>query len=482
MENKTIIKSFSWKLFERFSIQGVNLLVQIILARLLLPAEFGMLTIIVAITNYLLIFVQTGLGTAIIQKEDLDKTDISTLLITSLAVALICYILLFSLAPLFARYYNMPDLISPLRVLGLVLFFNAIYSIQMALYTRDMKFKILFVISIISVLVSGGISILLAMNGWGIWSLVFQNLINVVSFVLITGLSRDFNVGFSFSFIKMKQIYKFSGQILLTSIISGLHDLIRTSVIGKNYSKESLAYYDKGLSYSWYICNISNNTLSAVLLPVFSRIQTDKNSLLSYARRSMRITSFIMFPLLFGVSAISESLITVLLTDKWSSAAIFLSIFCILRLAGCLETIDKQVYYAIGNSTINLIYEICLLVVNVVTIFLSLKKGIVVMAICAAGVEILFLFVIFLISSRVYGYSLKQRIMDIWRPLMNSIIMFFAIRSIKTLFNSVILRLLVLVSMGIVVYFFLSIITKDPSLQTIVSSFKSGRRKQDAEQ
>ena len=280
----------------------------------------------------------------------------------------------------------------------------------------------------------------------------------------------------------MKQIYKFSGQILLTSIISGLHDLIRTSVIGKNYSKESLAYYDKGLSYSWYICNISNNTLSAVLLPVFSRIQTDKNSLLSYARRSMRITSFIMFPLLFGVSAISESLITVLLTDKWSSAAIFLSIFCILRLAGCLETIDKQVYYAIGNSTINLIYEICLLVVNVVTIFLSLKKGIVVMAICAAGVEILFLFVIFLISSRVYGYSLKQRIMDIWRPLMNSIIMFFAIRSIKTLFNSVILRLLVLVSMGIVVYFFLSIITKDPSLQTIVSSFKSGRRKQDAEQ
>lgn len=476
MENKIILKSISWKLFERVSIQGVNLLVQIILARLLLPAEFGMLTIIVAITNYLAIFVQTGLSTAIIQKKDLDSLDVSTLSVFSLLIALLCYVCLFISAPVIVTsIYHMPELVSPLRVLGLILFFNAIHSVQVGLYTRDMRFQTLFGISFTCVVVSGGLGIVLAIRGFGIWALIVQSMLNIALFVIISKVRRDYKFSFAFSFAKLKQIYKFSGQIILTSVISGMHDLIRTTVIGKYYSKEDLAYYDKGLSYSWYISNISNNTLSAVLLPVFSRQQNDRDSLLDNTRKSMRMTSFLMFPLLLGISAISESLVIVLLTEKWIAATPFLSLFCVLRLAGCLETIDKQVYYALGNSTINLVFEICLLIVNVITISISVNYGVYIMAICATAVELLFLFVTFIISSKIYGYLIKYRLLDIYKPLINSLIMFFVVRSIQSLCNPSFWGLVVQVLAGFFSYILLAFITRDYNIHIFMNVLKNNK-------
>ena len=175
-----VTKSFFWKLSERLMSQGVSLLVQIVLARILLPEDFGSLVIIVAISNYANIFVQSGITTVIVQKKDLDKKDLSTLLTFSLAIAAFFYLLLFLGAPLLANYYNLSILCPSFRVMSLILFFNSFSAVQTGVLTRQMRFKKIFLCTIVAVLVSGIIGIIMALKGWGLWALIAYYLINIV--------------------------------------------------------------------------------------------------------------------------------------------------------------------------------------------------------------------------------------------------------------------------------------------------------------
>ena len=241
-----VTKSFFWKLSERLMSQGVSLLVQIVLARILLPEDFGSLVIIVAISNYANIFVQSGITTVIVQKKDLDKKDLSTLLTFSLAIAAFFYLLLFLGAPLLANYYNLSILCPSLRVMSLILFFNSFSAVQTGVLTRQMRFKKIFLCTIVAVLVSGIIGIIMALKGWGLWALIAYYLINIVVVVLFMNLDKDLRIPLGFSFAKFKVLFLFTGKVMLTSLVSSGHDLIRTMMIGKHYTSSELAYYDKG--------------------------------------------------------------------------------------------------------------------------------------------------------------------------------------------------------------------------------------------
>ena len=185
INSKTIANSLWWKLLERLFSQGINLVVQIILARILLPSDFGSLAIIVAITNYAAIFVQTGLSTVLIQKKNLAPEDTSTMLTASMVIALFFFIVLFFLAPWISSNYNLPEILWPLRVLSLILFLNAINSVQTALLARSMNFKTIFIRSAVSVPVSGAVGIAMAYMGFGVWALVTHNLLNMLIMVIM---------------------------------------------------------------------------------------------------------------------------------------------------------------------------------------------------------------------------------------------------------------------------------------------------------
>ena len=207
-----VTKSFFWKLSERLMSQGVSLLVQIVLARILLPEDFGSLVIIVAISNYANIFVQSGITTVIVQKKDLDKKDLSTLLTFSLAIAAFFYLLLFLGAPLLANYYNLSILCPSLRVMSLILFFNSFSAVQTGVLTRQMRFKKIFLCTIVAVLVSGIIGIIMALKGWGLWALIAYYLINIVVVVLFMNLDKDLRIPLGFSFAKFKVLFLLFGQ------------------------------------------------------------------------------------------------------------------------------------------------------------------------------------------------------------------------------------------------------------------------------
>lgn len=459
--------SLGWKLLERCSSQGINLIVQIVLARLLLPSDFGSLAIMVAITDYAAIFVQTGLATAIVQKKDLHPMDVSTLLTASLSVAAVFYVVLYFLSPWIAEQYKLPEIVWPLRVLALILFLNAFNSIQTALLSRSMSFKTIFIRSILAVPISGAVGIAMAYMGFGVWALVAHNLVNMIVVVVVMLFGLDYKLRLGFSWSRAKSLYSFSGKILLSSLVSGFSDTLRTMVIGKKYTVSQLAYYDKAYSYSRYVITIFGQTIQSVMLPVFSRQQDSIETIKRTVRKSGSLTAFVMFPVLLGVCAASKPLILLLLTEKWAASIPYLMIFCVFRLFGCITPIDKQVYLALGKSHIGLFFEIGLLCANLIMLFITVPIGIFAIAIGATIVETLACITIFIISHFVFSYSLKERFHDICRPLLNSVAMAVILWLLTLVIENNIVLLSVQIVTGLMIYYVLAKITKDDNIKEI---------------
>lgn len=464
-----IINSLFWKFLERFFSQGINLVVQIVLARLLLPEAFGSLAVIVAVTNYASIFVQSGLATTIVQRKNLDHADINTLFTSSIIIAFIFYIVIFAFSPWFADVYGLPELLWPLRILATILFLNAINSIQTALLSREMNFKSIFWRSVLAVPVSGIIGIVMAYCNMGIWALVAHNLSNMFITVIIMSIGSGYKLKFGFSWNRAKSLYSFGGKILLTGLVSGFGDTFRTMLIGKKFNANQLAYYDKGYTYSLYVTQIVNSTLQSVMLPAFSKQQDNLEKLQNYIRKSIGITAFVMFPTLLGVIACAKPMVILLLTSKWIPAIPFLIIFCLLRLPTCLTILDKQVFYALGNSRIGLYYETGLLIVNITVLLITAQISVLAMAIGVTVVEYIGSFLIFVIANRQYHYTLINRLKDIIKPLINSLVMLVMMHLILMLNLSEGSILLIQILIGLTTYLICAIITKDENLNYLLS-------------
>lgn len=465
----SIYNSIAWKVTERICSQGVNLLVQIVLARLLAPSDFGSLAILMAITTYASLFVQSGLVTAIVQKKDLDQKDINTLFTASILVAFILYVTLFLFSPFLAGLYNAESLIWPLRVIALILFLNAINAIQTALLSRNFQFKQIFYRSIIAVPVSGAIGVLLAYVGFGIWALVIYTILQLLLTVIVMAISSSHKLRFEFCWDRAKRLYSFSVKVLFTTLVSGFGDTLRTLLIGKRYSTVKLAYYDKAYTYSSYFTQIINSSISSVLLPTFSRTQDNKYDLLRLSRKSVQLTSFCLIPFLTLIICISKDFIGLFLTEKWLPCVPFLCIFCLLRMPSCISNIDKQVYYAIGNAKIGLYYEICLLILNVIVLLCTLHYGVLAIAIGYLITEIIGCFSLFFVSQFVYGYKLSYRISDIYRPIVYSIIVYITLSS--NIFSNELyfIEMIIKIPVGLVLYVILCIITKDQSFKYLIT-------------
>lgn len=474
VDKKSAAGALFWKALERVFSQGINLVIQVVLARILLPEHFGGLAIMVSIINYAAIFVQAGLATAIVQKEDLNAKDISTVLTASLAVALMMYLGLFGVSPLIAKLYEMPDLIWPLRTLSLVLFLNAINSVQTAILSRKMKFRQLFFRSAVAIPLSGAVGITMAYLNFGLWALVAQQLSNMLTVVIIMSLDKELRFPLRFYSSRARSIYSFSGKILLTSLTSGLHDILRTMSIGKKYSTVDLAYYDKANTYSFYVIQIVSNSVSSVLLPVLSRYQSAPAELKRMARRSVRLSAFVMFPVFLGVAAVAEPLVRILLTDKWLESVPYLIIFCFLRIPGCIITVDRQAYYALGHSGIILKYELGLFVLNLTALSIAIQHSVMAIAVCATLVEYAGSIYLSFVSAKVYDYRIPERLADITLPAINALLMAIIVKGLETVVSLPMLPLLVLqILTGVVSYVVLAWITKDENFTYCLKLLKS---------
>ena len=453
-----------WKSCERMLVQGLNLLVQVVLARLLMPEDFASLAIIVAIVNYLGLFVQSGLSVAVVQKSNLTTKDIATLTTLSLLAALVMYIGLFIAAPIISLYYNVDDLVLPIRVMGLTLFLFAFNSIQTGLLQRKMQFRTIFFRSMLATPLSGIIGITMAYLGYGIWALIAFNISNTLIIVLFMNMIPELRLKFGFSLQSAKELYSFSIKILGTSLVSAGGDTVRTLTIGKHFNANQLAYFDRGLSYSGLVTQVVNTSLSSVMLPVLSRQQNDVSILRQMVRKSVGMSSFLMIPTLVMVAVVAEPLVRIILSDKWVPCAIYLSMFCLLRIPGIITSIDKQAYFALGKSQVGLYYEIFLLSANLICLVFMLDYGVFAIALGFVIVEYLGNFILFVVSNKIYHYNLKDRFLDLYKPILSSVFMVIFMYVLTFIFKNTLVLLVSQILLGALLYLLMSVFLKDRNM------------------
>lgn len=467
IDRDKVAYSLAWKMLERIFSQGGNLLIQIVLARILMPEEFGNLAIILAIVNYLSMFVQSGMSTVLVQKKEIDQLDVDTIFTITFLGNLFVYALLFFLSPLVASYYGNSSLTIPIRVTSLVLFLYSINSIQMGLLSRNMDFKVLFLRSVFAVPVAGVIAIVMAYMGFGLWSLVANLLLGVLLSSIVMAIGTKACFRFRFSLERAKYIYSYSVKILGASIISGFSDLFRTMSIGKKYTVSDLAFYDKAYQYSFLILQVVNSSIQAVLFPVFSRKQDDVDKLKVITRQSIRITMFGMTPILLGLFVVAKPAIVILLTEKWLPCVPFLMLFCVFRWSGCVVGIDKQVYLALAKGSILFYFEVLLLIANIVMLIITIPISVKAIAIGAIIVEYSANFALVLISRKVYHYSLRERMADLIKPLVNSFVMMLSMYIVELMDMEMLWLLIIQIVVGSITYFVMAMISKDSSLSYI---------------
>lgn len=477
LKNK-VMKGLFWKLSERVGVQGVQFLIQVILARLLLPEDFGNVAIINVFILIANVLIQYGFSTALIQKENADHLDYSSTFYINLVISTGMYTILYIAAPYLADFYNDALLCSLLRVQALILFLGAFSSIQNAVLSKNMDFKKSFIINFGGCITQGIIGIGLAVSGVGIWSLVLAQLANSMVMVILGFIVVKWHPTFHFSVIRIKTLFAFGKNILVASLLETICNNVYALTIGKVYSKQSLGYYNRGQSIPSMLTNTIDGSIQGVLFPALSTCQNDVKKMKALMRRSIRVSCYLVFPVMAGIIAVSNPLIRLLLTDKWLPAVPFLRMSCLAMAFYPIHTANLQAINASGRSDIYLkletIKKILLIVVLIITLNFSIYSVMWGSVFCS----ILSIAINSWPNKKLFDYSLKEQVKDIIPALVLSCVMGVSVFILGTVLEfTVFINLVILVICGFSIYIIGSMLFNIEEFQYIIQSVMSLKKK-----
>lgn len=457
-----VARSFIFKAMESFSVQIIGFIVYVVLARILDPSDYGILTMLSIFITVSQVFVQSGLNTALIQKREITEADRSSVFYVSLAVAAALYGVLYLCAPAIGEYFRMPALAPAMRVLALTLFPGALVSVQQAVAAREMRFKRLMISTLISTLVSGAVGIAMAYRGMGHWSLVGQQLSSQLCLAIALFITIRWRPHAVFSLTSVATLITFGWKLLVSSLIDTLYNNLRGLVIGRKYDAATLGVYDKGKKFPELVMNVVNGSIQSVMLPVLSRDQDRVVRLRYKMRRSIMVSAYMVFPLMAGLMIIARPLVSVVLTDKWLPCVPFLQVCCIDFAFYPIHTANLQAINALGRSDLFLKLELVKKSYGILILCVSVFCFDSALAIAAGGAvsTLISAFVNASPNKRLLGYGYLSQMRDVIPPLVLSLVMAFA-ASLVTLSGLTALPLLLAqIAVGAGTYIVLSLIFK----------------------
>lgn len=422
-----VVKSFFWKFLERFSVQGINFIVTIVLARVLLPEDYGVVALVSIFLTLAEVIAEGGFGTALVQKKDSDNIDFSTVFYFSLIIAIILYGTLFVSAPLISKFFKQGSLSKLLRVLGLSVVFYSINSVQKAYVSRKMLFRKLFVCTLVAVIVSGFLGIVMAFRGMGAWALVIQALSNQIFTTLLLWLVVKWHPNLVFSKQRFLQLFDFGWKILTTNFIITLFTRIRTLVIGKLFSPSSLAYYEKGNQFPSLISENVCGSIQTVIFPVLSEAQDDRTKVAAMMQKVVNTSCLFMFPIMLGMFSCAEQLVVLLLTEKWIGAVPFLRIVCLAFLFTPISIPNQQAITSLGYSGLTLKMEAIRKCLDVVILVVSCFFGIKAIAWGVVLYDFLCLFINLFPNRRLLNITIIEQLYGVLPSFIAAIIMLLSI-------------------------------------------------------
>lgn len=449
---KKTINNFFWRFMERCGAQGVTFIVSVVLARLLDPHVYGTIALVTVFTTILQVFVDSGLGNALIQKKDADDTDFSTVFYFNLVMCCVLYICIFFCSPYIARFYKAPELTSVIRVLSIIVIISGVKNVQQAYVSRQLVFKKFFFATLGGTIGAAGIGIYMAYKGYGVWALVAQNLFNQLIDTVILWITVKWRPKWVFSIERLKGLFSYGWKILVAKLIDTTYNEVRQLIIGRMYTSEDLAFYNKGKQFPKLIVDNINTSIDSVLLPVMSREQDDKNTIKSMTRRSIMTSTFIIAPMMTGIAVCAKPLVRFILTDKWLPCVPYMIIFCITYYFRPLHAANLNAIKAVGRSDLFLKLEIAKKIVGALLLLSSMWFGVMAMALSLLISSVLSQIINSWPNKKILNYRYIDQIKDILPNTLMALFMGVCVYAVQLLRLPDLLTLGIQIPLGAIIY------------------------------
>lgn len=466
------VSGLFWKFVERICAQGVSFVLSVILARLLMPEDYGTIALVLVFIDVANVFVSSGLGESLVQKKDSDDEDFSTIFFCNLGFTFILYGILFVAAPYIAGFYQNPLLTSVIRVLSIKLIITGVNSIQHAYVQKNMLFRRFFYSTIIGTVVSGIIGIIMAYHGFGVWALVTQYLVNSTMDTCVLAITVKWRPKFLFSVKAAKQLIGYGWKVMAASLLTVGYNKLRSLIIGKLYSTADLAFYNKGEQLPSLIVNNIDSSVNSVMLPVYAKCNDSVKRVHDKLRETIRLETFLLFPLLAGLAGAGERLISILLTEKWLPCVPYMMVLCVYYAYVPVSTASSTAIKAVGKSDVFLKSETFKRILYITVLLLSVKHGVMAIALTNIVTVIIGFIVAGFFLKKYLNYTFREQLSDIFPALTMSLSMTVVVYWIGKQSGNNILILMIQVATGIVLYIGFALLTRNHSLNVVSEYIK----------
>ncbi len=473
VNKQTVTTNLIWRFMERIGAQGVSFIVSLFLARLLDPKAYGIIALVTVFTGFLQIFVSCGFGNALVQKKQPDDLDYSSVFYFNLVACIIIYIIIFVTAPLVSIFYNMPELVLVMRVMGLSVIIAGVKNIQESYVSKNLMFKKFFFATLGGTIGASVIGIWMAFMGYGVWALIVQNLFNMTIDTIVLWVTVRWRPKKMFSLKRLKELFSYGWKMLVSGIISTAYGKLTQLIIGKVFSPTDLAFYNKGEAFPSLVVDNINTSIDNVLLPSMSSVQDDKTSLRNMTRRSIKTSTYILMPMMTGLAVCAEPLVSIILTDKWLPCVPFLRIFCFTYAFWPVHTANLNAIKALGHSDIFLKLEILKKVIGLIAILVTVWFGIMPMAYSFLFNSVISQVINSYPNRNLLNYSYIDQLKDMLPAIILTSVMGLLVFSVQFIGLSSWITLIIQIPLGVAIYIIGSKIFKLDSFDYAVSIIKN---------
>lgn len=476
MKKNSVISNFIWRFAERCGAQIVTFIVSIVLARILAPEEYGTIALVTVFTTILQVFVDSGLGTALIQKKNADDLDFSSVFYFNLFMCLVLYLAMFLAAPYIARFYDDISLIPIIRVISLTIVVSGVKGIQQAYVSRNMLFKRFFFSTIGGTLFSAVLGIIMAYAHFGVWALVAQQLSNSIIDTLILWVTVRWRPQLMFSWKRLTKLLSFGSKLLASSLLDTIYSNLRNLIIGKIYSSSDLAFYNQGDKFPKVIVTNINSSIDSVLLPSMSSVQDNHEKVKSMTRRAIKTSTYIMAPLMMGLAFCATPIVQLVLTDKWLPCVPFLQVFCITYMFWPVHTANLNAINAMGRSDLFLKLEIIKKVIGLTLLFITMRISVMAMAYSLLISGLLSQIINSWPNRKLLNYGYLEQVKDILPAILLAVIMGVIVYCVSFIGLNSALTLLIQILLGVFVYIMGSKLLKLESYNYLLDVIRNFRK------
>ena len=476
INRKTISSNLLWRFLERFGAYIVSFVISVILARILDPSTYGVVALMTVVIAFLDVFVTGGFANSLIYDKKASEKDFNTLLIFNIIFSIGLYIALFFVSPLIASYYEKPALIWLIRVSGITLLISGIKNLQYAFVAKRLEFKKFFYATIGGTVFSGVVGVVMAFRGYGAWALVIQGVLNHFVDSLILWFVIKWRPRVEFSFDLFKKHFAFGWKILVYKIIYNISNSVRQLAIGKKYSDEDLAFYNRGKTYPNMIGQNITSSVNSVMYPVLAKTQDDKKRFNEILYKSFKINTFVMLPICIGFFCVAESFIYILLGEKWLPAVPYIQIFCVVVFLNSIEAIFSNGPMALGKSTASMILGIIECVINIGLLVVAIPFGVMAIGYSMIISSFINCVIYFIYLKYISGFRIGICLKQSYDSVLACALMGFAVFCLGSIQLPFYIVFIIQVLMGFALYYFFSKSLNNEALPYCLSMFK-GKKK-----